>query len=488
MKRIAIVGAGIAGVAAAYELAQLQRSGVAVEFVLFESTARLGGIVETERRDGFVVECGPDSWVTEKPWARELAVELGLGDEILTSNDQWRRTYLAEDRKLAPMPDGMRMMVPTNWAAILNSPLFGWQAKLAYLREPKMAEQLKANALDAQTPPHDESVRDFTCRHFGAEVADTLAAPLLAGVFGGDIATLSVRAVMPAFVALEREHGSLILGLQERLRQKTSRDAVFTTLRHGLGGLIDGMEARIPVTSIRRNRPVLALERSPEGWHMRTGHSEFAPNDLFDAVLIATPTHATATLLTPLDARIPELLPQQASSAIVVALAFAPEQAHSLRIPRGFGFLVPQRKPAPSESAHDTPAIRARHALLACTFVDQKFPHRTPPGAVLLRGFFGGADAPSLLEESNATLAHLAAESLGRILGKLPDPSFTVVRRWPRSLPLYAVGHLERMAELDDRISLLPGLQLIGNAYNGVGLPDLVRSGRAAAKIAADQP
>ena len=482
MKRIAIVGGGIAGVSAAYELAQQQRAGASVEFVLLESSSRLGGIVETVRRDGFTVECGPDSWIAEKPWARELAVELGLASEIIHSNDHWRRTYLAEGRALTRMPDGMRMMVPANWATVLSSPLFSWQAKLAYLREPKMAAQLKAKALDAQTPVKDESVRDFTCRHFGAEVADTLAAPLLAGVFGGDIAGLSARAVMPAFVALEHEYGSLILGLQERLRQKTSQQAVFATLRNGLQGLIDGMEARIPAASMRRNAPVVALERSGAAWRVKSDCGAAEPDEDFDAVLIATPTHVTAPLLASLDSRIPALLPQHASSAIVVALAFAPEQARSLRIPRGFGFLVPQRTPGNMGKAPASIEATARRALLACTFVDQKFSHRAPPGAVLLRGFLGGDHAPALMAESDETLARLATDALGRVLGKLPEPSFAVTRRWPNSLPLYAVGHRERMAELDDRISRLNGLRLIGNAYNGVGLPDLICAGRAAAK------
>jgi oxygen-dependent protoporphyrinogen oxidase len=193
-KRIAIVGGGISGLATAYQLA---RDGV--EYTLFEASDRLGGIVETVRSHGFVIECGPDSWVTEKPWARELAVELGLEDQIIPSNDEWRRTYVQQGRgrlaQLIPIPDGMRMMIPAKWGPLLESPLFSWQARLAYLREPRRAAELKASA-----PDQDESVADFVRRHFGEEVARTIAGPLLSAVFGGDIAQLSVRAVMPAFV------------------------------------------------------------------------------------------------------------------------------------------------------------------------------------------------------------------------------------------------------------------------------------------------
>lgn len=487
MKRIAVIGGGIAGVSAAYELALQQRAGAPIEFILFEATPRLGGIVETVRRNGFVIECGPDSWVTEKPWARDLSVELGLESELLPSQDDRRRTYLAEGRTLTAMPDGMRMMVPVQWANVLNSPLFSWQAKLAYLREPKHAEQLKATALDASNPSRDESVRDFVFRHFGAEVTEKIAAPLLAGVFGGDIASLSARAVLPAFVALEREHGSLTFGLQQHRQAGTTAAPIFTTLRDGLARLIGQMEFHIPAQSIQRGVSIESMERSGDSWLLHRLPLSDAPvtttSQTFDAVLVATPAKTTAKLFEPFDKRIGKLLPQQSSSAIVVALAFSKEAAQAMRIPRGFGFLVPQISPHRGPSgpilSSDVEAV-AQRALLACTFVDQKFFHRAPPSAILLRAFFGGPDAVPLLQENDATLSALAHTALGRILGKLPQPTDTVVRRWPDSLPLYTVGHLDRMEELDALISRLPHLRLIGNAYRGVGLPDLVRAGRTA--------
>jgi len=488
MKRIAIIGGGIAGLSAAYELAFQQRAGAPIEFVLFDAASRLGGTVETVRRDGFVIECGPDSWVTEKPWARDLALELGLEGELVPSRDDRRKTYLVQGRALTAMPDGMRMMVPVQWAGVLNSPLFSWQAKLAYLREPKLAEQLKTSALDAASSSRDESVRDFVFRHFGSEVADTIAAPLLAGVFGGDIASLSARAVLPAFVALEREHGSLVLGLRQRRQAEDAPAAIFTTLRHGLAGLVEGMESHIPASSIQRGMVVASIERTGEGWVVHRASAPGASHlasQTFDAVLVATPAKTTAKLFGAIDERIGELLPQQSSSAIVVALAFSADQASVMRIPRGFGFLVPQTAaqygPYQPISDDDMEAI-ARRALLACTFVDQKFPQRAPENSVLLRAFFGGPSVAPLLAESDATLLKLAQTTLGRIVGKLQEPSIALVRRWPDSLPLYEVGHLNRMAELDVRMSQLPHVRLIGNAYRGVGLPDLIHSGRTTAR------
>ena len=202
--------------------------------------------------------------------------------------------------------------------------------------------------------------------------------------------------------------------------------------------------------------------------------------DRFDAVVLATPLHVTRSLLQPLEngARMAGLLPQQATSAIVVALAFAPAQAARLRIPRGFGFVVPQAFGGESEPSHQ---------LLACTFVHQKFPGRVPEGAVLLRAFFGGHAGDALLGEADDKLIERARLQLSRVLGPLPEASETVVRRWPHSLPQYAVGHLDRMAELESLLSTMPGLHLVGSAYHGVGLPDLIRQGRAIARLLAGQ-
>ncbi len=264
MPRIAIIGGGLSGVSTAYELT---RRGCD-DFVLYEATSRLGGIVETHRESGFIIECGADSWVTEKPWARELAIELGLEDEIIPSNDAHRRTYLVEDGKLMPMPDGMRMMVPANVEAIERSPLFSESARQAYREEPSRAEQLKAFAA-ARPADWDESVASFVQRHFGAEVAEKIAGPLLAGVFGGDIRQLSASAVMANLVKMEREHGSLILGLQKHSRDG-KRHSVFTSLKRGLASLIEGMTAIIPTSSIRLSEPVLSITPTAGGWQVAT--------------------------------------------------------------------------------------------------------------------------------------------------------------------------------------------------------------------------
>ena len=460
MKRIAIVGGGIAGLTAAYELSQQTRNGAGIEVVLFESSNRLGGIVETVREGGFIIECGPDAWVTEKPWAKVLAEELGLSDEIISSNDATRKTYVLLDGHLQPMPDGMRMMVPTDLTALDNSELFSHEAKQAFHAETARADELKNTA-----PQHDESVADFVHRHFGSEVLEKIGAPLLSGVFGGDVSKLSVRAVMAPFVAMEKEQGSLIKALQSKAN--VDKPAIFTTLRSGLGTLIDRMIAAIPPEWIRLGDEVSYISNEDEGWLIGTAREV----ERFDTIIIATPIDTTRALLDPIDNRIAELMEMDASSAVVVGFGFA--NAANFTIPSGFGFLVP----AGSGSL-----------LLAATFMDQKFPDRVPDNGRLLRAFFGGASAERLMRCGNDEIASIARLELARILGPMPEPQVTVVRRWPRSLPQYSVGHLDRMAELTNRVQGLEGLTLLGNGYNGVGLPDLIRDARTAARNIINEP
>jgi len=455
MKRVAIVGGGVAGLAAAYELARLAREGAEVQGVLYEASTRLGGIVETVREGGFVIECGPDAWVTEKPWARELAEELGLGAGVMSTNDATRKTYVLVDKKLQAMPDGMRMMVPANLDALDGSELFSAVAKQAYRDEVELAADLKAAA-----PDEDESVADFVGRHFGGEVLEKIGAPLLSGVFGGDVARLSVRAVMAPFVAMEREHGSLIAAVQARAATSKST-AVFTTLRSGMGTLIDCMIAAVPEGWIRMAAEVRFVSYGEEGWLVGTARGV----ERFDALMMAAPVDVARSLLEPVDAGIAPMLEMDASSAVVVGFGFP--DAAKLALPQGFGFLVPPG---------------SDNLLMACTFVDQKFEDRVPAGGRLVRGFFGGKAAERLMRCGNDETAAVARLELAQILGPLPEPQVTVVRRWPRSLPQFEVGHLERMETLDERVKALEGLWLLGNGYRGVGVPDLVRDARAAAR------
>ncbi|HEX6497007.1 MAG TPA: protoporphyrinogen oxidase, partial [Acidobacteriaceae bacterium] len=415
----------------------------------------------------FVIECGPDSWVTEKPWAEELVHELGLTHELISSNDHQRCTYIAREGSLTPLPDAMYMMVPRHLDAVIPSPLFTDAAKHAYAAEPSRAAELRENALLHRGIDADESVSAFVRRHFGDEVVETVARPLLAGVFGGDIEKLSARALLGPFVTMEAHDGSLIAALQRRSRQ--SKAPVFTTLASGLGTLTDRIFETLSAGSVRLSTPVLALDQSGAGWTLETATGY----ERFDRVLLATPLDTTRQLLGSLP--LPEaqqaagLLPPNATSGLVVALGYGAHTRSAPSVPKGFGILV-------------AASAATSHSLLACTFLDQKFQHRAPEGATLLRAFFASSAADELSHYSDIEIAGIARDQLTAFLGPIPEHAdVTIVRRWPRSLPQYEIGHIARIAQFERSTSKLHGLVVAGNALRGVGLPDLVRDATQAA-------
>jgi protoporphyrinogen/coproporphyrinogen III oxidase len=491
MIRIAILGGGISGLTAAYELEKARQKNPAIDWHLYESSNRLGGIIQTTRQDGFLLEGGPDAWVTEKPWATNLAIELGLKLDLIYSNDTTRKTYIYLDNQLQPIPDNMRMMVPSNLEALTaleNSPLFSAAAKQAYA-----AELTRADELRTSSPTQDESVATFVLRHFGEEVLTKIAAPILSGIFGGDVHKLSVRSVMPTFVAMEREHGSLIAALQSKSRN--TPQPIFTTLRSGMESLTQALIAKLPADRLHLNRPALSLKRERNLWCLRTAKAGGKAKKHFNHILLATPTDTTRILLTPLNSEAASLLPTDASSAILINLAWPAELAATFTIPPGFGFLIPQAPAFPptdsvisteAQRSGETPVFSAAQIpnpqLLAATFVDQKFPHRAPPQARSTRAFFGGPSAEALTRASDQQIIATTLTQLQKILGPLPEPTITTVRHLPRSLPQYEIGHPDRIAQLDHLIATLPNLTLLGNAYRGVGLPDLIRDAITAAR------
>ena len=373
MKRIAIVGGGISGLATAYELERARLVGAEIDWQLYEAGARLGGIVETTRVESpygeFILESGPDGWVSEKPWARDLAIELGLEDQLIHSNDAARKTYILLDNKLQPIPDRMRLMVPEDLRTLEDSPLFSTEARRAYAAELSSAAQLKHNA-----PNADESVASFIRRHFDHEVLRKLATPLLSGVFGGDVETLSVRAVMPQFVAMEREHGSLIAALQAKAAAHGDKppQPIFTTLRNGLGSLIDALVAKLPPARLHLRSQVRECSRAREsGWILRIALDSVrgCANRyvLSDRLILATPLDITRRLLRTLDYAASALLPKDASSAVLTSTTFIwpAEAAQSFtHCRKGFGFLVPPTASRPDHRSFSPPPLSIRSSRI----------------------------------------------------------------------------------------------------------------------------
>ena len=454
MMRIAIVGGGLSGLSAAFYLDKARRAGAQINYTVFESASRAGGVIQTETSNGFVIEAGPDSFLTAKPWAADLARELGIGDQIIGSNDATRKTYILLRGRLAPMPDGLQMMVPTKILPIATSPLFSWPAKMRMARE-------------YISPPkplgagEDESVASFVTRHLGDEVTEKLANPLLAGVYGGDASRLSVRAVLSRFVEMEAESRSLVRGML-RARKKSdgvARAALFSTFKAGMRQLIEALIGRLEGGTVRTGVAVQRIEKvgatSIATWRvtMADGSAE-----IFDHIIVATPAHAAAKLLDTVDAQLGKLLAEiQYASSITVAVAYAA----GVKVPKGFGFLVPRSEGIP---------------IMAATFVQNKFNHRVPEDGALLRLFLTEA-----IDWTDEKIGGVVMENVASILRIPAKPTEMRIFRWARSMPQYEVGHLDRIAAIDKLVAKHVGLELIGNAYRGIGVPDCVREGKEAA-------
>jgi len=515
-RRIAVLGGGITGLAAAYTLAKARHAGAPIEEFLLEACDQLGGHLRTEHVGGYVVEAGPDSFLAEKPEAAALCRELGLGGQLIGSNDAARRTYILHCGRLVPLPDGLMFLVPTRLWPTFWTPLLSFRSKAAIVADvfaPRPRSQGKdgpafnGSFFSDDVVMDDESVADFVRRHFGDSMLENIADPLLAGVYGGDAAGLSIRAVLPRFWEMEQKHGSLVRAVLAARRQRRrasctdssrpgalgSRSAVsgqtlplFMTLRDGLGQLVEALAARLDPSRVHLGRRVISLRRAgpseaAEGSHAEPpspagegyvigceGGAAFAG----DAVVLALPTYTCSRLLAPFDERLAQLLGGiPYTAALTVALGY---DARALAgLPPGFGFLVPYRE---------------QRRMLACTFVHNKFPGRVAPGKGLLRCFLGGARDSSILDSDDTFIMNVIRSELHDILNLRAEPEFYQVHRWPASMPQYSVGHLQRIKLIQSHLEDVPAVFLAGNAYSGIGISDCVRTGRAAAERAVEGP
>lgn len=463
--RLLVVGGGVAGLAAAHRACELaQERARPLELTLVEARARLGGTIATERVDGFLVEAGPDSFLSEKPWALALCRRLGVEDRLVRTDDRYRRTFVWRAGRLHPLPEGFQLLAPTRLRPFVTSSLFSWPGKLRM-------------ALDLVLPrgvADDESLGAFVRRRLGAEALDRVAQPLVAGIYTADPDDLSLAATMPRFLDLERRERSLILALWRAARRAPqagtsgARWSLFVTFRDGMEELITALAGRLPAAAAVPKQRASALERAGAGWRVST--AEGARFDA-DRVIIATESHAAARLVRYVDPTLATLLGEiPYASAATVSLGYRrADVPHPLD---GFGFVVPR-----SEG----------RSLLAATFSSVKYPGRAPDGHALLRGFVGGALDAAVLEEDDAALVARVRAELREALGIVAEPRLARVVRWPASMPQYRVGHLARVEAIERRAAALPGLYLAGGAYRGVGIADCVRSAESAAEAALER-
>jgi oxygen-dependent protoporphyrinogen oxidase len=457
MTRIAIIGGGISGLAAAFALEQPRRSGT-VEYSLYEASQRLGGVLRTEHIQDCVVEAGPDSFITEKPWAADLCRQLGIDDQLIGSNDADRKTYILIRDRLIPMPDGLMFLVPTKILPTAFSPLFSTTTKL------RMAQELFHSP---QAADGDESVASFVERHYGTEMVGRLADPLLSGIYGGEAANLSVRAVLPRFAEMERTHGSLgraLLAAKKKMPRPAAQPAppLFTSLKNGMQQLVEALVSKLNPPSFFTNTSVQSVQLEGERWKVSAG----SKSDSFDAIILALPAPAAASILSTCSPELSgELSSIAYSSSITVALGYDRDVRQSL--PPGFGFLVPRTE---------------GKLLLAATFVHNKFPYRAPEDRALLRCFFAGTNAENIWPLSDDAIIATVRNELQQILGFRAIPLFARVYKWKSAMAQYGVGHLERLDRIERLSQQFRGLALAGNGYRGIGIPDCVRSGSEAVR------
>ena len=465
---IAIIGGGIAGLAAAHRLEELSREReVPLRCTVLEASDRVGGTIGTEHHDGFVLEYGPDSFISEKPWALALCRRLGLEDELIGTQDRFRTTFVVRQGRLEPLPEGFMLLAPTRLGSLVRSRLFSWPGKL------RMGLDL---VLPRGPQRDDESLGSFVRRRLGREALERVAQPLIGGIYTADPEELSLAATMPRFLQMERERRSLIYALWRAGRSRPqdakgasgARWSLFVSLRNGMQQLVDTLVGRLSLGTIRCGSAVRSVRFHDTAWQVeRQDGSRLQA----DGLILATPAFQTARMLRSCDADLAERLAAISySSAATVSLAYRRRDVpHALN---GFGFVVPRIE---------------NRSIIAGTFSSVKYPGRAPDGHVLLRAFVGGALQAKLFDLDDDEMEGAVRHEFAALLGVEAAPLFSLIARYPHSMPQYLVGHLGRVAAIEQRVAAHPGLALAGSAYRGVGIADCVRSGEAAAQALLDQ-
>jgi oxygen-dependent protoporphyrinogen oxidase len=467
---IVIAGGGIAGLAAAF---RLQQRAPELTVTLVESEPRLGGKIVTERVDGFVIEGGPDTFLSYKPRGVGLCRELGLTERLHGTNQQLRRTYVMRSGRLYDLPEGLTGLVPSRFGPMARSGLISPLGKL------RMGLEYLVPARRDET---DESLADFVTRRLGRELYDRMIEPLLSGIYAGDGEQLSLAATFPQLREYERAHGGLIRGMLAARRRAPGangagpngaapdgaapRWSAFVTPTSGLAEIVEALVARLSGWADLRTgtRAVgLASRWDAPGYSITLDRG--APL-VADALILATPAYASAALLGGLDdvlAGALRAIPYVSTATVTLAYPLSD-------VPRpldGYGYIIPRAE---------------QRAILACTWTSTKFPHRAPEGWGLIRAFIGRGGQEGALAGDDESLIALVCAELRAVLGVSAAPRLARVFRWPQAMPQYTLGHLERLATIEARLAGRPRLALAGNAYRGIGVPDCILSGECAAE------
>lgn len=462
MTRVVVVGGGIAGLSAAYYTEKYAaEAGIDLDLTLVERADQLGGKITTATPDGFIIEGGPDSFITQKPWGVELARELGLDDHLMGTNPEQHGVYVLKGGELRKMPDGMMMIVPTRFMPFVTSNLISWPGKIRM-------------GMDLFIPPRkdesDESLADFIRRRLGQEALEVLAEPMMAGIHVSDAETLSLKATFPRFINIEQKYGSLTRGMiaarKARNAAKKERESkgggtvsIFMTFKDGLQEFVAALNDAIQGTIIT-GHGVQRITQTDAGYTLDLDDGRTLEAD---AVVLATPAFVAANMLREVNPTLAEQLDAiRYVTTATVSLGYDADDIPGNLI--GTGFVIPRNEPT---------------RLLACTWTSNKFTHRAKPGTALLRVFVGGPRREQIVAQNDKDLIAMVRDELRDIMGITAEPTIARAFRWERGNPQYDVGHLDRIDALDAQCP--PGLYLAGSAYRGVGIPDCVKQGKAAA-------
>ena len=459
MKKIVIIGGGITGLMTAFYLEEYARDGV--DYTVIESTPRPGGKIVSTHESGFLVEGGPDSFLTQKKAMLDLCHTLGLDDQLIGSNNVEHATYVWSQGRLHPMPEGMMLMAPTMILPFLRSGLISWRGKLRMGMELFIPRRLK---------DEDESLASFVRRRLGAELLDKIAAPVMAGIHAADPEKLSLQSTFPIFSEMEKKHGSLVCGMIKKRWAQATRGPqhklgpMFMTLRGGLQQLSDAVVSKLDPKALRLNCRVLSVDTHIDQYRLALSDGS---RILADDIIFATPADVTAELIQQIDSELAsKLRAVRYVSTATVSLGF---KSSEIAFPLdGFGFVVPHSE---------------NRKITACSWSSSKFNHRTPEGCALVRVFVGGARAEFLAEQDEGRLVHLARQELRAIMGITATPVLTKVNRWYKAIPQYDVGHQARISEIDKIAAQHPGLYLAGSPYHGAGIPDCIQSADRIARL-----
>ena len=463
-RSVIIVGGGISGLSTAFALLeQAAAAGVALTCTILDAAPVWGGKILTHRVGQLVMEAGPDSFLSQKPWAMELCRRLGLADQLVNTNPVEKKASVLWGGQLHELPEGLVTFIPTQLGPFFRSGLLSWM---------DLARMGCDMWIPRRRSTDDESLAAFFRRRFGRHACERVMEPLMAGIYAGDAEQMSLRATFPRFYELEQEHGSVIRGMmaarRARARQASDGGAthtMFVTLRNGLGDLVTVLASHIQMAG-----GILKTGVQAEALRVRSHQAGRWMYDVIcsdgtalsaEALVLATPAYVTAELvrpLTPLAAGLMELIPY--ASTATISLVY-PADAVGNRL-QGFGFVVPRME---------------GRDLIAATWTSLKWPHRAPPQEVSVRCYLGGVGREAILQREDEALARCVRDELASIVGLQATPRYVEVNRWHRAMPQYTLGHLDRLAQMETALSRFGGLAVTGAAYRGVGIPDCIRDG-----------